>query len=420
MIVQQTHTKVEDCNRVKVIVSSVGRQGPKSTETNQPVMSALSFNSAFNLTPPDGISGFRELGNVLYESEKNRYLMPYTAVDMEGRSHIGIAISEDGFFWVDQGIIIDFENQDPFIIKKGSVYHIYTEYWGPNNDDVLGVGLHTSTDLVSWEDKGYVLRHNPDIPWAADDVSSPLVYKEGDLWYLFFEGRGPNQTGVIGLTTSVDGVNFNEVSGEPLFSGRDWAKMSPGVPGAPWGNSIVPDTLIKIGDLYYMSFHAFNSRTFASGIAVSENLTDWSNYLDTWVQVNGHPTGNLGQGISFLKKNGVLYGATIISGAIKIGVFTSSASSGQYFIENPARIIPSNRILAVVTNRDLIIESLEDFRDVVYEGERVSLKNTSSSNINISGSSSEVVLDGASSISVPSGAYVELIHIGDNNWISSL
>jgi predicted GH43/DUF377 family glycosyl hydrolase len=240
----------------------------------------LGANGGTNPVIDVGASGkwddtfIRELGNILYEPDDTgeEYKMFYSAGgdSYNGTNvYVGYAYSSDGKTWTKAGKIIDRALEDPYVVNVGGTYYLYAE----DKQDIpfRNIRMYESHNLSTWIDEGDVL--DIGTGWESVDVSSPLVWVEGDTWYMLYEGRGADNMGHIGLATSEDGESWTKSGSNPVFEGS-------GVEGTFDSDEVVPDDLIEIGSTYYMTYHGYGSvdgvDDWRSGLATSTNLTGWT------------------------------------------------------------------------------------------------------------------------------------------------
>jgi len=171
------------------------------------------------------------------------------------------------------------------------VYYLFVEDKGrltkKGKPSFRNIRRYHSLDCKNWIDDGIILDIDEGgIPlnWQNKDVSSPIVYIENGIWYLFYEGRGKPNTelktkhisslGKIGLAISNDGFHFKKISQRPI--------IDVGKPGDWDDRGVVPDDLIKYNNTYYLIYHGnghFLAPLFCrdwacwrTGIAKSEDL----------------------------------------------------------------------------------------------------------------------------------------------------
>ncbi len=227
------------------------------------------------LTPgPAGSSdeNIRERGWVMYEN--GLYHMWYggwrgtynrstpSLVDM------GYATSSDGVNWTKYAgnpIQTNYWMEDFSVLKNGNTYYLYAE------DEFTGDGaridLYTSTDKLNWTRYGTVLTRGSR-GWENDKVGTPVVWKEGSVWYMLYEGLGQAYAGQVGLATSSDGRNWTRNANNPVLTG-------------PLGNQLdlAIDSILKLNGVYHAYAHYdTGGLNWVGGLFVSQDLISWTAY----------------------------------------------------------------------------------------------------------------------------------------------
>jgi predicted GH43/DUF377 family glycosyl hydrolase len=210
----------------------------------------------------------REIGNVLYEPNDTdkEYKITYTGYSgayAENNVYIGYAYSHDGISWTKSGRVIARSLEDPYIVKSGGLYHLFAE-------DKAGGGTQIrkchSSDLLSWLDDGVVLGPTGS-GFEAYMVASPIIWIEGGTWYLLYEGVDGEVS--MGLATSADGKNWVRDAANPVMRAR---------PGKWDSLSIVPDDIVKLDSVYYLTYHGNSGTGFFAGKAEATDLHNWTRY----------------------------------------------------------------------------------------------------------------------------------------------
>lgn len=108
----------------------------------------------------------------------------------------------------DQGIILRYgDGQDKcdilgareaLIFKENDVFHLFYDGAGPNGWRAC---LATSKDLIQWEKKGPILDFGKPGEMDCAAACSPWVYKDGDQWHMFYLGT-PNASKMPDLVPS--------------------------------------------------------------------------------------------------------------------------------------------------------------------------------------------------------------------------
>jgi len=236
-----------------------------------------SANNPILLPGPKGSwdENVRERGWVLYEN--GVYHLWYGGwqgeyIHSEPRLvKLGYAYSSDGVNWTKYAgnpIYTETWVEDMTVLKDGNTYYMYAE--DENSDDGNGatIDLYTSTDKINWTRYGTVLAPDDGKGWEKGDVGTPTVWKEGDSWFMLYEGLVDGIAGQVGLATSSDGKNwmrstFNPVLANPIHADLD----------------IAIDSIIKINGVYHAYGHYdTGGYRWVGGLFTSTNLTQWSMY----------------------------------------------------------------------------------------------------------------------------------------------
>lgn len=209
----------------------------------------------------------REIGNIVYNPNTKQYLSFYSGHNGEYKQNkvfVGMAYSDDGVTWEKYGKVTNFSAEDPYVVLKDNTFYMFFE----DKDEVpfRRISLAISQDAKNWTilKRGIINPNRFIFGWQSQDVSSPLVFLNGDEWIMLYEGRGFLNNGKIGYASSKDMVNWEKMN-NPVFSG-----------GSYWDNYVVPDDIIKDGNNYIISYHGYNKKTdWQSGLAISEDLKKW-------------------------------------------------------------------------------------------------------------------------------------------------
>ncbi len=156
--------------------------------------------------------------------------------------------------WLDDGVF--------FLVYEGA------------NGSPGDIGLATSTDGVSF------VKH-PDNPilvhgggWESVNIGTPSLWKEGDLWYLFYHGFDGNRV-QIGVATGTDLLNMNKYWRNPIIPAGPAGSWEEGTAG--WRS------IVKQDGVYYMAYEGstawpFSSASWSTGMARSNDLLNWRKY----------------------------------------------------------------------------------------------------------------------------------------------
>lgn len=313
--------------------------------------------------------GFKEPGNVIFDEDLQKYIC-ITSVYDSGVSNVTAAYlftSIDGYTWVNEGELTDFGNsEDHYLIKHNGTYFVYSEKKSITAPLVLDVQLHTSTDLTTWTDNGIVLPKGSTGDWDDSDTSSPTVLVKNGTFYMLYEGRGDDATGIaedgsvgvankgsIGLATSTDGINWTKSALNPIIRGAQYQDAE-----CAWGVNIVPDDVIELGDEWFLSCHAFNGKVWVNAIFYSTDLNEgWHDYLKTWQRTG--LSKDYGDGIMFLRRDNKLEMYLCAAQGMLLSEFNNSRGD-EWLVSNttggltayPIRAMSRNEVINFTGNAD--------------------------------------------------------------------
>jgi len=106
-----------------------------------------------------------------------------------------------------------------------------------------------------------------DKPWESVAAFNPTAFQHEGKIYLLYRAIGDDNISVIGLATSLDGINIHERLGEPIYLPRasfegtsgniDYSAAARYSSGGGWGGCEDPK-VVKIGNRVYIVYVAFN------------------------------------------------------------------------------------------------------------------------------------------------------------------
>jgi len=209
----------------------------------------------------------RERGFIL--KEENTYYMWYTGYNKKtGKQikYLGLATSPDGLKWTrypENPIYKANWVEDVFVWKSDEIYYMFAE----SKDDIAR--LLTSKDKIHWEDRGALdIRLKNGNPISKGPYGTPTVWKEGDIWYLFYERNDAD----VWLATSKELKTWINVQDEPVLNSG---------PEAYDKFAVAFNQVIKYKGLYYAYYHASafkDWREWTTNVAVSKDLIHWKKY----------------------------------------------------------------------------------------------------------------------------------------------
>lgn len=204
-----------------------------------------------------------------------------------------LALSEDAETFQEYGEVLSTLNMDGEIINariasfpgvakdNGTWYMVYEAATENINGEIR---LATSSDGLSWTPYPEPL-WVPSSDWQQVNVGTPSLYKEGDLWYLYYHGYDGNY------------LNIGILVGTSIFNLEPALNMRPViVPGTGWDSGTIGKRSIKKeGHLYYMVYEGSSEQDPKSGwtgarwglgLARSPDLIHWEKYPNNPILLN--------------------------------------------------------------------------------------------------------------------------------------
>jgi hypothetical protein len=297
---------------------------------------------------------FRENGNIVWDGMQyvmcySGYIPPYSETSAV---YVGIATSPTGEpgTWTKRGINGDGQaftfnyGEDPFLIFRNGEYIIYYE-----NKSVLPqtIAIASTTNLdgewtnVTDEVLGL-------LPGEFDDMdaSSPTLFFEDDILYMFYEYRKLSTTetldsrGTTYLAKSLDFGDTWEIVKEVVNSSN-----------LTWSTSSVPDAVFKYGDYYYMLGHGELNMIYRSYFVFSSNLEDWTDFLQKPFDIDNESQTARGAGIMVYKSgSGIIKSVYLSDNKLYEGVFNASLMNSWIYRQRVSTEVDFSRVLAGVIN----------------------------------------------------------------------
>ena len=150
------------------------------------------------------------------------------------------------------------------IVSSGKKYVLYRE----------------SIDGINWTQGGDYPHLSPGInTWDALAAHACAILKEGGILKMYYCGYSSvNGAWHIGLAISEDGTNWTKLPSPVLLASTGWESQ------------IVPKSILKIDNEYFLYYTGRNYPTFKIGLAISSDGLNWTKYsnnpilqpTDTW------------------------------------------------------------------------------------------------------------------------------------------
>jgi predicted GH43/DUF377 family glycosyl hydrolase len=183
-------------------------------------------------------------GSAIFFNGKVYY---YYQGSMEGKSAIGLAISNDGkTFDKEEDPVLIFGGEhtwdengaaDPYVIEhKG---YLYMYYLGMDDMNVQKLGVAKSKDGLKWEklSKNAIMDVGAAGSFDEKGLGEPSVVYYAPYFYMFYTGRDANEKRDIGAAYSLDGVNWKKGNLNGLFNQRKHGE---------WDEFVICDTTLLI------------------------------------------------------------------------------------------------------------------------------------------------------------------------------
>jgi hypothetical protein len=179
-------------------------------------------------------------------------------------------------------------------------YYIHTSALGESK---MAIGRARGADGIHWTDDGIVLEVTAEKSWDDRLTGFPGVWKDGDTWYLVYEGAGSLSPGDIGLATSTDGKSFVKHPGNPILRHETtgWERANIGTP-----------SLFKENGIWYLFYHGYDGKVCQIGVASGKSLTELTKspsnpILPVATDANAWDSGTTGKRSSIVKEGKFYY-----------------------------------------------------------------------------------------------------------------
>lgn len=283
----------------------------------------------------------------------------YYIKGFNGHLGIGLALSDDGIQFTDQGMVLSVGSVGavdsnyasfPGVWYENGTFYLVYEAAGDGAKGYNGdIGLATSTDGKNFVKQGIILWHNTS-GWESVNIGTPSLYKENGVWYLHYHGYDGN-TCQIGLASGTDLMHLTKSSANPIIKS---------VPGSPQAGTAGRRGIVKSGSRYYMAYEvsgpklpgvgSFQGAAWSTSLASSSDLVNWTGFSQNAVLPQTVPADGFGNdGPTFMNVGGANYIYYRVSGASPVtrralianesygGFDISWTMSGQYIGHNIGR-----------------------------------------------------------------------------------
>ena len=151
---------------------------------------------------------------------------------------IGYASSRDGMTWriepepVVPTSMAGGSTWHPAVLKRESLYYLFTGIANSPVSSPMNICLFTSTDGRNWQSRGNVCSAKTERSWQSSGIAPCEVIYDANRFKMFFTGfEGENFS--IGYAESREGMSWSETDNLPLLSFADtapWATRTVGFP----------------------------------------------------------------------------------------------------------------------------------------------------------------------------------------------
>ena len=227
------------------------------------------------------------------------YIGHYTAADGRSKLTIARARGTDGINWTNDGMVLDVGRATPGtngnppawddrltsfpgVWKDGETWYLVYEGAAEDASSPGDIGLATSADGRHFvkHPNNPILRHHPS-GWERANIGTPSLYKEKGIWYLFYHGYDGNVC-QIGVASGTSLTNLTKSAANPILP------VTAGT--APWDTGTIGrrSAIAKEGAYYYFAFEGSTPQPYtlakwSSGLARSTNL------LSAWTKCPRNP-----------------------------------------------------------------------------------------------------------------------------------
>jgi predicted GH43/DUF377 family glycosyl hydrolase len=155
----------------------------------------------------------------------------------------------------------------PQIFYDNNQYRMW--FTGVVNNGIKFVLSAVSNDGINWrrESNYPVIFPGPYQHWDSWAVHAGPVIKENNVYRMYYSGwDDAMKKWHIGLAFSSDGINWLKHPFPIMYAGEGWEFQ------------IIPSSIIKVNDIYYLYYYGRNYPSYNIGLAFSNDGINWVRY----------------------------------------------------------------------------------------------------------------------------------------------
>lgn len=143
-----------------------------------------------------------------------------------------------------------------------------------------------------------ILTPNPYNAWESAYLYNPTAIVIDETIFLIYRAQGHNKTSSLGLAWSTDGTTFTRLSYPILNATEPWEQI---------GGTEDP-RIIRVDDMFYLTYTAYDGHTARLCMATSTNLLDWEKYPPLIPSYYDYPPPgrNVGKRYNWSKSGGIV------------------------------------------------------------------------------------------------------------------